>query len=40
MTKTLLTIGSIEQGLVTRAMGRLAAADLRTLRAVLAQVIG
>ena len=31
---------TIEQGLVARAMGRLAAADLRTLRAVLAQVIG
>ena len=31
---------TIEQGLVTRSMGKLADADLRTLRAVIAHVIG
>jgi mRNA interferase MazF len=31
---------TIEQGLVTRSMGRLAHADLRTLRSIISQVIG
>ena len=31
---------TIEQGLVARTMGKLAAADLRTLREAIAQVIG
>jgi hypothetical protein len=35
-----LVFTTIEQGLVARTMGKLGAADLRRLRALIAQVIG